>query len=373
MLVDLNLYQFKRFKNENIELSQLTLLTGVNGMGKSSVIQALIILRQSFDRGELQNNGKLIIEDKDLVNLISPDDMLYADADDKKVAITLEDDRENKATWVVIAEGTSNTLPYEYQNKEGDIYDSSLFADTFQYLEAERIGPRVSYDRLTVNRAHSPIGYRGEFVANRILDAVTNLEKVALEKVILGKGGKNIYDQLSTWVSEIIYPDTKVLIDGSNSSKIDLKYSFKEQPTKVFNPMNIGFGFSYALPVIVAILTAKPGSLLIVENPEAHLHPKGQSRMGMLLALAAESGLQIIVETHSDHLLNGIRVVARGKTDYGSINAGNIKVHFFKRELMEDGSYINKRSLSVSSSGKLSGWPLGFFDEWENNLRHLIS
>src|SRR5688500_16680001 len=99
MLTDLNLFQFKRFKEEHIELFPLTLLTGINGMGKSSVVQSLIVLRQSFDRGELQNNGKLIIEDKELVNLVSPDDMLCAEAESKKVAITLIDEADNKATW----------------------------------------------------------------------------------------------------------------------------------------------------------------------------------------------------------------------------------------------------------------------------------
>lgn len=64
MLTNIHLFQFKRFKDELIEFFPLTLLTGINGMGKSSVIEALLALRQSFDRGELQNNKKLVIEDK---------------------------------------------------------------------------------------------------------------------------------------------------------------------------------------------------------------------------------------------------------------------------------------------------------------------
>lgn len=372
MLTELNLYQFKRFKDERIELLPLTLLTGINGMGKSSVVQSLLVLRQSFDRGELQNNKKLIIEDKELVNLISPDDMLCTDAEDTKVAITLADDKENKATWAVKAEGKVNTLPFEYENNVGDIYSSSLFENTFQYLDAERIGPRVNYDRLSLTRPHSPIGYRGEFVASRILDALNSAEEVQLKKIVLNKNSKKVYDQISFWVSEIIYPDTKVSIDASDATTVDIKYTFKDQATKTFNPMNIGFGFSYALPVIVAILTAKPGSLIIVENPEAHLHPKGQSRMGMLIALAAESGLQIIVETHSDHLLNGIRVISKGIEKYGKVESSIVKIHFFKREKQADDSYTNKRTLNILPSGKLTGWPSGFFDEWEINLRNLI-
>lgn len=266
MLTDLKLFQFKRFVNESIELFPLTLLTGINGMGKSSVVQALLILRQSYDRGDLQNNGLLVIEDVNLANLVSPMDMLCADAENQQVSISLVDDSENSATWTVSAEGSSNSIPFKYDSREGDIYSSSLFAANFQYLNAERIGPRINYSRLTVNRPHSPIGYRGEFVANRLLDSVVTLDEVELESVILKGFKANIYDQLSAWVSEIIYPETKVEIDGSDSSKIDISYTFKRQPTKSFNPMNIGFGFSYALPVILAILTSKPGSLLILEE-----------------------------------------------------------------------------------------------------------
>ena len=75
-------------------------------------------------------------------------------------------------------------------------------------------------------------------------------------------------------------------------------------------PTNMGFGVSYALPVITAGLLAPAGSLLVVENPEAHLHPAGQSRVGRFLAHLAASGVQVVAETHSDHVLNGVRLAA---------------------------------------------------------------
>lgn len=367
MLTDINLFQFKRFKDEFIELFPLTLLTGINGTGKSSVVQALITLRQSFDRGDLQNNGKLIIEDKELVNLISPNDMLCSDAESKEVSITLIDDKDNKAIWSVIAEGKSNSIPFTYKENKGNIYSSALFDKSFQYLNAERIGPRVSYDRLSVNRPHSPIGYRGEYTASRILEAVTNLEEVQLENVIHNNFSNKVYDQLSAWVSEILYPGTKVAANGIDSSKIDLRYTFKDQSTKVFNPMNIGFGFSYALPVILAVLTGKKNSLLIVENPEAHLHPKGQSRMGKLLALAAESGMQIIVETHSDHLLNGIRVA----TKKAELSSNKTQIHYFTDNQSSENNC--KISFAIKEDGSVERWPSGFFDEWDNMLDELLS
>ncbi|WP_312393918.1 DUF3696 domain-containing protein [Chryseobacterium sp.] len=363
MLTDIKLFQFKKFKDEPVELYPLTLLTGINGMGKSSVIQALILLRQSFDRGDLQNNNKLVIEDPALVNLISPDDMLNSDADNVEVAISIVDEQNGEAEWKVKAEGKSNTLEL-VKAVDPKIYNSSLFSSTFQYLSAERIGPRPNYARLSVSRSHSPIGYAGEFFASRILEAVTKVEEVRLAKLLQEKQSKKVYDLLSFWVSEIIYPGSKVSIDDSNDSTIDVTYTFKDQPTKTFNPMNIGFGFSYAIPVILAVLTAEPGSLLIVENPEAHLHPRGQSRMGHLLALASESGLQVIVETHSDHLLNGIRVAVKQE----KLSAIKTQIHFFTNDF---GDTI-KQSFQIEEGGGMERWPKGFFDEWDNMLTKLL-
>ena len=120
--------------------------------------------------------------------------------------------------------------------------------------------------------------------------------------------------------------------------------------------------------MIVAPLNAKPGDLLIIENPEAHLHPSAQSKIGMLLALAAQNGVQVIVETHSDHVINGIRVMVKGHEAYGKVESDITKIHFFHQNDNE----VGRRVLTVGPTGKLSGWPKGFFDEWEKNLRTLI-
>jgi predicted ATPase len=372
MLTNIELFQFKRFKHENIELAPLTILTGINGMGKSSIIQALLVLRQSFDNGGLQNHKEITIENKELANLISPDDMLCSKADSKDVKISLTNDYSTIASWNMKAVGTSNTLPATFNSENGDIYSSPLFLSSFQFLNAERIGPRVSYDRLTVTRRHSPIGVRGEFTASRILEALNKNEKVEIPNVAIKGLDNSIYNQLSAWVSEIIYPGTKVSVDDSDASKITMQFAFKEEQTKTFNPLNVGFGFSFALPVILAVLTAKPGSMLIVENPEAHLHPKGQSRMGILLALAAQNGVQIIIESHSDHLLNGIRLVVKGDDIFGKLDSDKAIIHFFNSESQDDSKNTYKRTLRITPKGKLDGWPNGFFDEWESNLRKLL-
>jgi len=372
MLTELKLFQFKRFKDEEIELYPLTLLTGINGMGKSSVIQSLLALRQSYDRGELIQRNQLLIEGE-LTNIVSPDAMLSSAANDKTVAFELSDSNGNNLRWSAQAEGGSNTLPLKLANIKGDISRSNLFANDFQYLNAERIGPRLVYDRLTTKLYHSPLGIQGEFTADKILNVLTTNEVSSLPSFNESAKYNTVYDDLSFWLSEIVYPGSRVTANVAGSTQIALSYAFKEEKTMVFNPLNVGFGFSYALPVILAILIAKKGSLLIVENPEAHLHPKGQSRMGMLLAIAAMNGIQIITETHSDHILNGIRMIIKGGTNYGEVDQALVKVHFFQRSKEVKGEVTEvKKSLDLYSDGSVSSWPKDFFDEWENSLRFLI-
>ncbi len=114
--------------------------------------------------------------------------------------------------------------------------------------------------------------------------------------------------------------------------------------------------------MIVAGLLTGPGDLLIVENPEAHLHPGGQSKLGRFLARIAGSGAQVIVETHSDHVLNGVRLAV---AEEEVLRPEDGVVHYFGEE--EAGSV----PIAFSARGELSEWPSGFFDQIEQDLGRL--
>ena len=104
--------------------------------------------------------------------------------------------------------------------------------------------------------------------------------------------------------------------------------------------------------------------MLIIENPEAHLHPRGQTQVGRLLALAACAGTQVIIETHSDHLLNGIRLAIYD----GLLAPDDVMLHFFARS----GSVSDVKTPKLDRNGRLNYWPNGFFDEWDKNLELLL-
>jgi predicted ATPase len=153
-----------------------------------------------------------------------------------------------------------------------------------------------------------------------------------------------------------------------NKVILDYQFDYGNNKTTSFRPWNVGFGISYVLPVIVALLTAEAGKIIVIENPESHIHPRGQAEMGKLIALAAQSGAQLFVETHSDHILNGIRVAVKNKL----VDTAKVNVLFFDKTTTENEQYATVIPIKIDKNGSLSEYPDYFLDEWSNQLSQLI-
>jgi predicted ATPase len=108
--------------------------------------------------------------------------------------------------------------------------------------------------------------------------------------------------------------------------------------------------------------------MILIENPEAHLHPKGQSKMGELLALAASCSVQVVIETHSDHVLNGIRRTVHG----GKLDPQDVQLHYFYRNEENGQSVTQVASPRIDADGRIDKWPEGFFDQAEKDLLELL-
>jgi predicted ATPase len=165
-------------------------------------------------------------------------------------------------------------------------------------------------------------------------------------------------------------PDVWLSVENiSLTNLVQLRYSYRTKGigggSGQFRATNVGFGLSYSLPIVVACLSAKSGELLLIENPEAHLHPEAQLTIGDLLARTAASGVQVIMETHSDHVLNGIRLSIKRQV----LEASSARFHFFRRN--EEGA-AEVQTPIVGSDGMLSDWPAGFFTQWDNTLIDLL-
>ena len=364
MIHNLHLENFKRFEDQSLEFGTLTLLSGLNGMGKSSVLQSLLLLRQSHQQGLLESTGLAL--NGDLANIGTAKDALYEYAKEDKIGFTLNFENGTKALWQFDYDSKSDILGLASSPVSSDVYTSSLFGDDFQYLQAERLGPRTSFAMSDFQvRQHRQLGTMGEYTAH-FLSIFRDLEIQNAPLNHPKAKSLNLLSQVEAWLGEIS-PGTRIhLTDSLGMDLVSLQYSFGL--SKEYRATNVGFGITYTLPVITAILAAKPGSLLLLENPEAHLHPKGQAQMGNLLAQAAAQGVQIILETHSDHVLNGIRLAVHD----GKLDPDAVRLHFFQRRESEEQFVSEVVSPQINRRGRIDQWPDGFFDEWDNSLAVLL-
>lgn len=176
--------------------------------------------------------------------------------------------------------------------------------------------------------------------------------------------------ELEAWLGEIS-PGTRIYTEAHKKlDLVSLEFAVSSTlgETRHFRATNVGFGISYIMPIILAILAAGPGTAILLENPEAHLHPRGQVRMGELLALATLGGVQILVETHSDHLLNGVRLAVHR----GRVSSERVGLFFFSRKQNADTISTRISMPQMDAAGRISEWPDGFFDETEKVLRQIL-
>jgi len=122
------------------------------------------------------------------------------------------------------------------------------------------------------------------------------------------------------------------------------------------NIADVGFGVSQSLPVLVALLAARPGQLVYLEQPEIHLHPRAQRKMAGILAAAARRGVIVVAETHSSLVVREIQtLVARGELD-----SKLVKLHWFTRSETDGTTAITSRDLD--ENGAYGDWPEDFDD-----------
>lgn len=367
MITGIRLKNFKCFEDRTIPFKNLTFLSGLNGMGKSTVIQAFLLLRQSHD-----GNGYItgLNLNGELVSLGTARDVLFQKAQTDDITIALKDEQGHVFSWSFGIDPANDVLMIQHSNdfETQMLKELSLFGTTFHYLNAERLGPRHLFGTSDYQvRQLRQLGTQGQYTVH-FLSLFGDEDIPVTELQHPNAMSLSLKNQVEAWLNDIS-PGTRLNITSvSEMDIVGLRYSFTfgRNKTRPYRTTNVGFGLTYTLPILVAVLSSKPGSLILLENPEAHLHPKGQSLMGELFARAAAAGIQIVVESHSDHVLNGLRVAVRQE----HIAPEQVMIHFFDRdEQTGDHQVISPQ---VDRDGRISEWPEHFFDEYERNLEALL-
>lgn len=376
MLNSITIDNYKIHKHLHLELKNLTVLTGVNSSGKSSLIQALLLLRQSFLQNALKEG---LVLNGELLSVGLGRDALCSAAEEDCIAFTLGKE-QGDCTWKWDAKDAllgKDFLPVQEIPGDDDLWkNDSLFTNNFQYISAGRKEPSEYYPlntNLVESKKQLSQHYgKCELVAH-FLHHYGVVNKVMVLPELLHQEGEpaDLLTQVSAW-ERVVSQDVKVVPEKGDKS-YTLKYAYQTggDTSPAYSPINVGFGLSYALPIIVALLAAEQGSMILIENPEAHLHESAQSELGSFIARAAQAGVQVVVETHSNHILNGI-LKASKRYENGEVGVDRELVRMYYMKRHADSLYSDCEEVKVIGDGKIDHQPDGFFNRMDSDMSYLL-
>lgn len=392
-------------QRQEIVIRPLTLLAGANSSGKSSILQPLLLMKQTleapFDPGALLLNGPCVRvnEAKRLLwRGRRKDDV----SEQWKVTIGTTGETVTSAfgisqgpvlAWSEIqlgsqiarfAEGTSQAV------REGDLGGYVRVTGTAE-PRTERcyhvvnvflsgaLFPAHTLVPLPVNLLRDLIhlpGLRGNpersYRVARVSRQYPGSFSDYTASVVLGwQDGENesligVGEDLKT-----LGLSWKVAARRLDDSQVEINVGRLPRPQRggsqdVVNIADVGFGASQVLPVVVALRAAVRGQLLHIEQPELHLHPNAQVAMASLLINAAKRGVRVVVETHSSVLLSAVQVAVAE----GFCAPDLVALHWFKRD--EEGA-TEITSAKVGKDGGYGDWPVDFADVEMGIARRLIN
>lgn len=367
MINKISIENFKIFK-DNIDfenLKNINFLTGVNGRGKSTFLQTLIAIAQSIREN---GNLNLLCLNGDMIKLGNAIDVKNEDLSrERDLILGFVHDNDNYELVFNFKKDNDQVLGLK-EFKINSILTSNNkviehFIDIFNkiiYISAERIGPKLHYDFCNDSSYIDP---RGEYVAcayynhkDDIIseDFIDNIPDIFPE-INPDDIDHSFAGQVQFWLSQMFRPTYIKAEYVASVNEYVLQFGAPDRTGK-YKPTNVGFGYTYALPIVVAALLARPNTILIVENPEAHLHPLAQSILSKFLTLISKRGVQIFIETHSEHIINASRVLIVQE----AFEAENMRIFYF------DEKYVPKYiSIPILPNGRIVEWPQGFFDQSE--------
>ncbi len=387
MFTKINIGNFKLYKDSVSfnNLKRVNILTGINGRGKSTFLQVLLLMKQTI----LQNNrSTLLLLNGDYIQLGNAFDIkninmsrmdrvsleFYTKDYSVHYLLNINENEQNlKIFTCSLSDNKGNQLRPLFLEHENEHPLLNLLPDTdgipafnfdrIQYISAERIGPQLYYSLSN----KGIIGAKGEYAVCQFhlhkADVLPDKYFDELENIFYGINpeeiDKTVGGQIEFWLSKMFARTTVDTQYIEEANVVTLKISTVQNGTNRMKPTNVGFGYTYVLPILVAGLISQPGDTLIIENPEAHLHPAAQSIIGNFLALISQMGVQVFIETHSEHILNSFRVLIVQK----AFDKDDINIMFFDEE--ENNYY---KPIEVNEKGRISNWPLYFFDQSERDL-----
>lgn len=278
MIQKLRIKDFKNISEEEFSLCPLTILTGLNSTGKSSILQSILLLNKETTR----NGGRF------LDNIPSQFETLrniYQNAKEICIDLIRDDVSINYRMGIDFKEIPETCAGLEYEK--------NLF-----YLSANRLG--VENDATISQDLYCGID-------GRFLFGTYDKEKSSpvLSDLVKDKQSLTLAAQVNYWLVYILNLPMELNTEQRDSQKVEIKYKSDNIPYIL--PSQLGAGVSYLTKILILCLRAKKGHTIMIENPEIHLHPAAQARLGEFFSFISQAGIQLLIETHCENLINRLR------------------------------------------------------------------
>jgi len=381
MITELQMEHFKCFDSLQLPLSPLTLFTGFNAAGKSTVLQTLLLLAQTL---RTQRRSPELRLQGPMANLGVPRDVINRSYGGNELSLGVRTN-ETALLWKFVkdeSERTFGATKLEFTSADSNcIWDKDFYGirpnvcdepvskllESIEHVIFLSGSRQVDTDLFPTPEdpedSIGDVGPLGQYAAWWLHQEGDNPLQIT-RRHRNAQSLTTIRQQLNAWADDL-FPGTEfnsIPIPGTSQMRLQIKSSPTSDWTR---PANIGYGITYAFPTLLAGLTVPEGRTLIIDSPESHLHPRGQARIGSFLAQMAASGVQILLETHSDHVMDGVRIAIRE----GLLQPEKAAFHYFDR----NDSTTRVTSPQIDSDGRLSEWPEGFFDQHRRNMARLVS
>lgn len=347
MIKKFSIRDYKSIDEINLNLSKLNIFTGPNSSGKSSAIQAFLLGADNVEREPEQHRVRLrhfnIPSFRESRNFIKNAKEYEISLND--VSLIFMPEKDDLTGIIVDQKGVLIEKDYK------------LLKDHLLYLPAMR-NADISTTNINPAPDYNKLGLSGEFVIDYFIrhkDLIVPND-IILEDDIVTLGG-----QLNYWLKKLTGYTIKVILDGS---EYKARY---EILGKEIHPHHVGTGVSFITGIlIVCLISVINKGIAIIENPEIHLHPAAQAELINFIALISNADGQILVETHSDHLFNGIRRLLH----LDILKTNNLRVFNFRKEIDGTSSVSN---IEFNQDGSILNYEPGLFEQFDKDLDVLLS
>ncbi len=352
LIQKLQIENLKSIKNMEMECSQLNLLIGTNSSGKSSVFQGLLLVAQNMEQ-DCGLNGRLVS-----LGTFAESRCIYEEKKEIKISVW------NEEKWIRIMFGPKEDGTFLIQRETGSEDSVKFFGEgfcleerNFQYLSCHRVGPQNIYAKnMTMEDV---VGIDGQY-------AIAYLNKhygdVIEPEFCKGNIDYTLLGQVNWWLSYIA--DAEISTEEILGADL-IKANYRMYDVARIRPTNIGSGISYLISVLIVCLSSPEESVIVLENPEIHLHPTAQAKLCEFLYFVSQNDRQLFIESHSDHVFNGFRAGIASS----EMNADAINIQFIS---LNEEHLSQTMRVKIGRMGRVENQKKDLFDQFDIDLNRMI-